>query len=48
MNTLSDTRYLVIHSTMQGMRLDNDKRDETMNGYFAKSSEGDVVQLSEI
>lgn len=35
MNTLPNRRYLVTHSTIKGLSLNNDERQEAMNGYFA-------------
>ncbi len=32
------------HSTMQGLCLDNNEREETMNSYFADTANGDTVQ----
>ena len=43
-NTLPNRRNLVIGSAMQGLCLDNNKREETMNGYFTNTANGDIVQ----
>jgi len=45
-NTLPNTRSLVIDSTMQCLCLDNDEREETVNGYFANTANGSVIQPS--
>lgn len=39
-HTLSNRKYLISHSTIQGLCLDNNKRRETMNGYFTNTAEG--------
>jgi len=33
---------------MQGMRLDNNERKETVNGYFANTANGNAIQSSEM
>ena len=48
MNTLSDRRYLVACSTMQGLCLNNNEREKTVNGYFTNTANGDVVQSPEM
>ena len=42
-NTLSNSKYLITHSTMQGLGLDNDERKETMDGYFMTTVEGGLL-----
>lgn len=41
---LSEGRFSIIQCTMQGLCLDNNKRQEAMNGYFAKPADGDIIQ----
>ena len=43
-DALPNGRYLIIHSTMQGLCLDNDKRKETMNSYFSNTANSDIIQ----
>ena len=47
MNTLSNRRYLITHSTMQGLCLNNNKRQETMNGYFLPTTDSNIIQTPE-
>ncbi len=42
MNTLSNQQGLTIQGTMQSLRLNNNKRDKTMNSYFANTTNGDI------
>ena len=44
MNTLPNRKYLITHSTMQSLCLDNNERKETMNGYFLNTANSDIIQ----
>ncbi len=44
MNTLPDRGWLITHGTMQGLCLDNNEREETMNGYFILTADGNIIQ----
>ena len=44
MNIFPNIIYLVTHSTMQGLCLDNNEREETMNGYFLNTADSAIVQ----
>jgi len=46
MYTLSHSKHLIIHNTMQRLCLDNNEREETVNGYLANTANRDVVQPS--
>ena len=42
-NTLSTREHLIIHNTMQGLCLDNNEREKTMNCHFALTADSDTV-----
>jgi hypothetical protein len=45
MNALPDRENLVIHSTMQGLSLNNNERKEAMNGYFTLTPNSNIIQV---
>ncbi len=44
MDTLSNRKYLITHSTMQGLCLENNERRETMNSYFLNMVNNTIIQ----
>jgi len=48
MDTLSNREYLITHSTVQGLCLDNNERKETMNSYFLNTADSDTIQSSKL
>jgi len=46
MNTLSNSKYLVVSSTMQGLCLDSNEREKTMNRDLVFTADGDIIQSS--
>lgn len=46
MNALPNGRHLVIQSTMQGLSLNNDKRQKTMNSHFLDAADSNIIQSS--
>ena len=43
-NTLPNGGYLIAHSTMQCLCLNNNEREKTMNGYFILTADGNIIQ----
>jgi len=44
MHTLSNRGYLITRSTMQGLCLENNKGKEAVNGYFANTTDSNIIQ----
>ncbi len=47
MNTLSNGIHLIPRSTVQGLCLDNNEREERVNSYLANTANGDVVEFTD-